>query len=1161
MTLSRLARWLRRGNAAILAVAIVSIAVCYTLLATTKGSRWLFEMGTQRIPAEVTWQTFSGNMIQGIRLSGLTFSQKDMHFSAAEISAKWNVLSVLGGQFFIEAIKVDNPTIIIPENPGSGPSKPWPYLGILFPVQLQEAHIHHLKLDIASKRHDVEKIALSASINPLGMSIRNLSVNNGQQQLVLKGKIGPKAPYHLNLELNWQTRDSANTLLGGVAKLGGNLKAIRLSHDLTTPIAISTKGTLDTKFNPSRASLRPELIEAKLSHQWQFDNLRLTPLKQLLSSTGKLFTEGSYSKYRVWGKLHLTTPETSKLLPLTHQITLEAFGTPLQIHFERLLINSSAGELEGVGRVSWVDLPAWDFSFQGRNINSGIYWPDWPSSLNIGTQIFGEIGTNGINWRADVANINGHLRSFPLTASGHAEYTNGSYGTSDLRIAVGSNQLLLDAKMDKDIKAKWTLKARDLAQIYPSLKGSLHSTGDLRGQRLDASLHARELAYENYTLETLDAQITNINSAESKYDLEVTGTELHLDNIVVNRLGLDAMGQINQHNYQLKARQQGVNIQLGGSGRWKNQEWHTDIATANLHSENLGNWLLEKNANANLRWKQLQLDSSCWLSDEDKICVEANYDEMSGLNLSSQIHSLTLTLLKPWLPENMQAHGSLTGTVALSNSLRELKGKLQAAVNSGKFIVTNIQQKPSHIAFQDIQIDGEISDGFLQLKGTGKTHDSGRAEMQLSYPLTQATAPVRGHLKATLYELNWLDPFVFFLDDLTGNADVGLVLSGTREKPELTGNIRLSELGAFVPQLGITLRNGNLHMQQQTINQWIMSGGLDSGKGSLRINGNATLSSFDDWRAQLLADGENLQTLDLEKISASISPQLRVNIQPQQLEVTGNVQIPSAKIIIKERPAETVLISKDEIIVDPQNTSSSIKPAFATISDINLSFGDDVRLDAFGVNGSVRGNLRLRENRAQPLRVEGTVEINKGTYEAYGQSLTINPGRLIFSGPPEYPLVNIRASREVDAQRVGVQISGTPTALVSELFSVPSLPQPEALALLLTGKPLTSANQDDSSRLLSAISSLGIRHSAGLTQRLQQSVGLDMLTLSSEAGIEHSALTIGKYITPKLFISYVQELLSPNASANLEYSISKKLKIKAQSGTEQSMGIFYQFEN
>ena len=108
---------------------------------------------------------------------------------------------------------------------------------------------------------------------------------------------------------------------------------------------------------------------------------------------------------------------------------------------------------------------------------------------------------------------------------------------------------------------------------------------------------------------------------------------------------------------------------------------------------------------------------------------------------------------------------------------------------------------------------------------------------------------------------------------------------------------------------------------------------------------------------------------------------------------------------------------------------------------------------------------------------------------------------------------------------------------------------------------LSSASQADATILTNAATALGFSQSEGLTRQLQNYLGLDSLTVSSDGGVEESALTIGKYLTPRLYVSYIQELMSPNAGVLLEYSITEKLKVKAESGESQSMDLLLRMEH
>jgi hypothetical protein len=69
-----------------------------------------------------------------------------------------------------------------------------------------------------------------------------------------------------------------------------------------------------------------------------------------------------------------------------------------------------------------------------------------------------------------------------------------------------------------------------------------------------------------------------------------------------------------------------------------------------------------------------------------------------------------------------------------------------------------------------------------------------------------------------------------------------------------------------------------------------------------------------------------------------------------------------------------------------------------------------------------------------------------GTYFAYGQKLTIDPGRLIFDGPLDNPALDIVALRRGGAVEAGVAVTGTVRVPVITLTSNPPVPDNEKLA-------------------------------------------------------------------------------------------------------------------
>ena len=79
------------------------------------------------------------------------------------------------------------------------------------------------------------------------------------------------------------------------------------------------------------------------------------------------------------------------------------------------------------------------------------------------------------------------------------------------------------------------------------------------------------------------------------------------------------------------------------------------------------------------------------------------------------------------------------------------------------------------------------------------------------------------------------------------------------------------------------------------------------------------------------------------------------------------------------------------------------------------------------------------------------------TYDAYGQSLELERGELLFTGPLDDPTIDVRAVRRVGATTVGVQLTGTLLAPSTRVYSEPPMSEADALAYLLLGRPLSGS--------------------------------------------------------------------------------------------------------
>jgi len=189
-----------------------------------------------------------------------------------------------------------------------------------------------------------------------------------------------------------------------------------------------------------------------------------------------------------------------------------------------------------------------------------------------------------------------------------------------------------------------------------------------------------------------------------------------------------------------------------------------------------------------------------------------------------------------------------------------------------------------------------------------------------------------------------------------------------------------------------------------------------------------------------------------------------------------------------------------------------------------------------------------------------------GTYKAYGQDLTIKEGRLLFAGTPlDNPRLSITAMRDIDKkQTAGLRIGGSAQRPVVTVISDPNVGEADALSYLVTGRSLNevgSASGSSQDALASATQSLEGAAGGLVAKRIGKRLGLDEAGVEENEMIGGSALTIGEYLSPRLYLSYGVGLFQPGEVIALRYKLSDDIGVKVQRGTEETRaGVEYRIE-
>jgi translocation and assembly module TamB len=270
----------------------------------------------------------------------------------------------------------------------------------------------------------------------------------------------------------------------------------------------------------------------------------------------------------------------------------------------------------------------------------------------------------------------------------------------------------------------------------------------------------------------------------------------------------------------------------------------------------------------------------------------------------------------------------------------------------------------------------------------------------------------------------------------------------------------------------------------------------------------------------------------------------------------GTLAVPEARADL-EALDSTVSVSPDVVVIDPVDVAGArAKPLDM---DFSVSLGDDVRLKGFGLDGAMTGTLRLRERPGRRATALGTLQVS-GQYRAYGQALVIQRARLSYANAPyDNPALDIRAERDFEDLTVGVQVRGTASRPETTVVSNPSMETSEALAWLVFGRSLSTTSAGESQQLGATALALGAGGNL-VAQQLGASLGLDEAGVRDSRNLGGATFTIGKYVMPRLFLSYGVSLVGTGQVVTLKYLLTRGFDISIESGNESAASLNWRTE-
>jgi translocation and assembly module TamB len=458
---------------------------------------------------------------------------------------------------------------------------------------------------------------------------------------------------------------------------------------------------------------------------------------------------------------------------------------------------------------------------------------------------------------------------------------------------------------------------------------------------------------------------------------------------------------------------------------------------------------------------------------------------------------------------------------------------------------------------EDLTVGATLLDGRLELLASVTSRENGRVTLDTRIEdIRTGDSAIAGNLNVFWPDLGFLALLSPDIGDVSGKLDASLQVAGTVNDPQLQGRASWQEGQVAVPAWGLVIGRIDAEATSSDGSELDYRASGWVGDSELRVDGTTELDRGAGWPTGLTIRGDSILAVQLPDAEIYVSPDLTVFAELPDVQVTGTVHIPRARVEISQLPGAAITPSRDAVVHGPD---AEIEYRSMNVqSDILLTLGEEVEYLGLNLTTKVSGEMRVLRDSDLSTTASGSLML-AGTYNAYGQTLQLERGQLLFNGPLDDPALDVRAVRVIDTTRVGVELVGTVKAPRTRVFSDPAMAEADALSYLLLGRPVDGAGAGETATLQAAALSMGLQQALPGFQRIGQSLGFDEFTVQA-TDTDVGALMAGKYLSPKIYIRYSYGLFNRIGGLLLRFKVNERLSIETRSGDQKSMDLLYTVE-
>jgi translocation and assembly module TamB len=759
----------------------------------------------------------------------------------------------------------------------------------------------------------------------------------------------------------------------------------------------------------------------------------------------------------------------------------------------------------------------------------------------------------------------GTLEGRPVRGGGRFRYGGGHVADADVDVDVAGNRARARGSYGSaGDRLLWDVDAPALGRLKLGLAGSVKSRGSASGApaelQIEGHLAARELRVRDVlAADTLDVVLDMQATPQGAFNGQIDGRGLTVAGQRLSFVRATSSGKRDAHTLNVDVRRQDWRVTaLLAGGLDANEVWRGELRQAEAH----GPWpmVLRAPATLVLSRTQQQVDDLAFTVAGGDVRVEQF--ERRGAELASRGSAANvplaplLTLVERPLPFTTDLRASGEWDLRVGDTV---DGTLRLRRESGD---VRVDDPALALGLTTVTLDVDARASQLHVRVAAASRDAGELRGEARTTLVREdgvftlgrTAPLTWSGELDAPDLRLVKPFLPVGVRADARVAARLSGSGSLAAPRIDGTVTAEAIRFAMPEEGVSITDGRLALVLDDDRIRVEDGELKGQSGRIVVAGEAQLKNP---QAGL--------TLTFEKFAASnrsdrrviVSGTTRLALNQQRLRLDGELRADRARLETPEASRPT--LSPDVVVVGRPPREPSAVQRMPLELDLRLDLGDDFLFKGSGLDAKLGGKLRVFTV-ADVLRAEGRIRVVTGRYAAYGQTLAIERGELVFAGPIDDPGIDVLAVRKTPTVKAGVQVRGTVQRPLVTLYSDPAMPDTEKLSWLVLGRGLEGGSQQEFALLqLAAGALLSQAESVNMQAQIAEVLRIDTFGVRAGEGedLATTVVSLGKRLSSRATLSYEQSLDGLNQGVKVLYQLSPHVRLEAQAGQQSSFDAFY----